>query len=134
MIQTSDLLCIHKGKKVFIVDDEPLLVDLAESILGAEGFNITTFHDPRIVLEAITNAESKPALLITDGVMGSIDGLELIEKCRQIVPKIRTLLLSGTVDDSYLAAHPIKPDRFLRKPYQARALLERVRDLLGSTD
>ncbi len=132
MIQKSNLLCADKGKMVFVVDDEPLLVDLAEAILSAAGFNITTFHDPRIALETISTSESKPALLITDCVMGSIDGLELIERSRQIAPKIKTILLSGTVDDQFLAAHPVKPDRFLRKPYQARALLERVRELLNS--
>jgi CheY-like chemotaxis protein len=56
-------------------------------------------------------------LLVTDYVMGTMTGLELIEECRKYHPSLRTILLSGTVSESYLHQFATQPDHFLGKPY-----------------
>jgi DNA-binding NtrC family response regulator len=57
-------------------------------------------------------------------------GLDLIRGCRQIHPKQKIILVSGTVDEEVYQNSRIKPDRFLAKPYQSRQLISLVRSVL----
>lgn len=116
---------------IYVVDDEPMLLQLAAVILEPLDLPIRTFRDPESALKAFSAERTPPALIITDYAMHSMTGLDLIEACRRLQPRQKTLLLSGTVDERVLHGAPCQPDRFLAKPYQARQLLDAVRSLLG---
>ena len=116
---------------IFVVDDEPMLLELASVVLEPLGYVIKTFRDPKTALRAFTEAEPPPALLITDYAMHLMTGMELITACRRIHPNQRILLISGTVDEKIYRHSPVKPDKFLAKPYQAKQLVEAVKSLIG---
>jgi hypothetical protein len=44
----------------------------------------------------------------------------------------KVILISGTVDGQVFADSPVKPDRFLSKPYQIEELADCVRALLSA--
>jgi CheY-like chemotaxis protein len=111
---------------IFVVDDELMLLELAVTILQPLGFNVRTFSDPKKALAEYLVA--RPALLVTDYAMGGMNGLDLIRECRRVNPRQKTILLSGTVDETVYANVEIKPDRFLAKPYQIRDLVESIRE------
>lgn len=115
---------------IFVVDDEPILLELAQSILGDLHCTIRTFTNPELALKAF--AVKPPALLITDFAMHEMDGLQLIRECRRINPQQKILLVSGTVDEAVFVGTGVKPDRFLAKPYKPAMLLGFVRELLGN--
>lgn len=116
---------------IYVVDDEPMLLELASVILAPLGYSIQTFRSPEEALQSFTSARPHPVLLITDYAMHTMNGLELIEACRRVRPGQKTLLLSGTVgSDSYHDA-PVQPDAFLAKPYQAKQLLAVVESMLA---
>lgn len=103
---------------VYVVDDEEMLLDLAKMVLEAEGLKVRTFADPRRALAEYKAAGRRPDLVVTDYAMGGMNGLELIQQCRKIHSDQKTILVSGTVDESVYANSDIKPDRFLAKPYK----------------
>lgn len=111
---------------VFIVDDEALLGQLADTVLSEAGYRTRCFQDPVEVLRAVRDDGDRPDLLVTDYVMGSMTGLELIEECKKIHPLLRTILLSGTVSESYVHKFTVKPDHFLSKPYPVAAFVQMV--------
>lgn len=115
---------------IFIVDDEPLLLELAEKILGNLHYEIWTFSDPETAFKAYSAAQNPPDLLITDFAMHEMDGMELIRRCRRIHPKQKIILVSGTVDESIFSGSSAKPDRFLAKPYQPAQLTALVLEVL----
>jgi CheY-like chemotaxis protein len=117
--------------EIFVVDDEAMLLELALVILEPCGYRIKTFRNPETALRAFTEAEPPPALIITDYAMHTMNGLELIEACRRIRPQQKALLLSGTVGPDVYHNAPCQPDRFLGKPYQAKQLLEAVKEVLA---
>jgi CheY-like chemotaxis protein len=122
-----------KGKAlVYVVDDEPMVLELATVILEPLGIRIQTFRAPEVALRAYRAEPVPPALVITDYAMHTMTGLDLIEACRQIQPRQKILLLSGTVGERILQGVACQPDRFLAKPYQAKQLLEVVRELLST--
>jgi DNA-binding NtrC family response regulator len=117
---------------IFIVDDNAMLVEFAGAVLKAEGYDIKSFTDPKDVLRAMTEADPKPAALLTDYEMGEINGLELIVSSHKIHPKLKTVVVSGSIDKALFANHPAKVHRLLSKPYQPAQLKILVAELLQS--
>lgn len=119
------------GPLIFVVDDEPMLLELASVVLEPLGYSLKTFRDPKLALRTFAEAQPRPALLITDYAMHLMTGMELITACRRLQPEQKILLISGTVDEKIYRQSPVKPDRFLAKPYQAKQLVEAVKSLIG---
>ncbi len=115
---------------IFVVDDNALLGELAETVLKGEGYAVQSFTDPKAVLTAMKAADPKPVALVTDYEMGEMNGLELIVSSHKIVPSLKTVLLSGTIDGSFIASHPAKVNKFLGKPYLPAQLKSTVGELL----
>ena len=116
---------------IYVVDDEPMLLEMASAILESSGYAFQTFSDPAQALDAFKSAPSLPALIITDYAMHSMNGAALIAACRKIHPRQKILLVSGTIDEQVCLNSPAKPDRFLAKPYQAKHLLDTLQSLLA---
>lgn len=123
-----------KPPLIFIVDDEPLLLDLAEASLASAGYLIKKFVDPEEAARAFAKARPQPDLLVTDYAMGKMNGLELLEKCRAQRPDLKCVLISGTVGAEVVLNAPIKVERFVGKPYQPETLLELVKRVLAERD
>jgi len=116
---------------VYIVDDEVLLLELAAASLQPAGYETKQFQDPELALKSFLRTKPKPDLLLSDYAMGKMNGLELIEKCKEIKPELKSVLISGTAGAEILLTAPVKVDRFLGKPYQPAVLVELVRTVLG---
>ena len=119
--------------RIFVVDDEPMLLELATVVLEPFGYPLKTFRDPKAALRAFSSAKPRPQLLITDYAMHFMNGMELIVACRRLQPALKILLISGTVDSRIYRDSTVKPDLFLPKPYQAKQLVEAVLSLLSAT-
>ena len=117
---------------IYLVDDEELVLDVAEAVLEPEGFRIKKFADPEDAWKSFQKEKTKPALLITDYAMGKMNGLELIEKCKGGAPELKTLLISGVASAEVQLSAAIPADRYLAKPYPPPTLVEAVRELLAA--
>lgn len=114
---------------VFVVDDEVLLLELAQTILSPLGCKVVTFTDPEQALKEFSAAA--PALVLTDYAMGRMSGMDLIRECRRLNPLQKTILISGTVDGEVFANAPVKPDHFVAKPYDVNKLVDTVRRMIA---
>jgi CheY-like chemotaxis protein len=117
---------------IFVVDDEPMLLELAMVLLEPIGFAVQTFRDPASALEAFAAAKPRPVLVITDYAMHQMTGVDLIRSCRKLQPNQRVLMVSGTVGEDIFRDSALKPDAFLAKPYHAKQLTEIVQSLVQS--
>lgn len=116
--------------KIFVVDDEPMLLDLAVAILEPQGFDVKTFRDPQQALDEFPAA--RPEVVVTDYAMGELNGMDVIRECRRLNPRQKILLISGTVDEDIFADAPVKPNGFLAKPYKVQQFVETVKRLAAS--
>jgi len=116
---------------IYVVDDEPTLLELAEYILEMEGYQFEKFEEPKKALAAFQAADPKPDLLITDYVMLGMDGLQLVGECKRIKPDLKSILVSGTVQEEVVHRSNVRVDEFLRKPYLAQEFLETIRSVLN---
>jgi len=117
---------------LYLVDDEELVLDVAEATLAPQGFRVKKFHDPETALKDFRSAKAKPEVLVTDYAMGKMNGLELIQKCKAAHPSLKTLLISGMAGAEIMRTAAVPADKFLAKPYPAPTLVETVRDLLAA--
>lgn len=116
---------------IFVVDDEQMLLDLAEMILKPAGFQVRLFKDPQQALQEYAAVPSTPDVLVTDYAMPQMNGMDLIRECKRLNPKQKTILLSGTVDESIYTRSDVKPDHFLAKPYQIGKLVDVIHLLIA---
>ena len=71
-------------------------------------------------------------LLRTDTILPGIGGPELPVRLAALHPKTRTLFISGYTGSTVFRNGMLKADsRFLQKPFSARALTQRIKDVLG---
>ena len=117
---------------IYLVDDELDLLDLAEVSLMAGGYELKKFQNPTEALESFARETRKPSLLLTDFAMGSMNGLELSEKCKSACPGLKILMVSGTAGPEVLVESPGTVDQFMPKPYRPSELARSVRTLLDS--
>jgi two-component system, response regulator PdtaR len=125
-------MSIPAGKPpvVLVVEDEPLLRMLAVEVVEEAGFIAIEARDAD---EAVVLLESRSdiTLLFTDiNMPGSMDGLKLAHAARNRWPPIKILVVSGKqrLQSSDLPSNSC----FVEKPYQASALVEELRSLVGS--
>src|SRR5437899_5615885 len=115
---------------VYVVDDEPMVGDVVQAILKMGGYESVFFIDPNAAFKALKEANPKPTLLLTDYQMPQMTGRELIQHCKKIHPALKTILYSGNVQEETVAFYPARPDRFLRKPFTPKTLIDMVQSVL----
>ena len=121
----------RNGALIYVVDDEPLLVDLAELALQPEGHQIKKFYAGATTLKSLLAEPTKPALLLTDYAMSPMNGVELAEQCKRIHPGLKIVMISGTAGPEIIVSARVKIDRFLQKPYRPAELIELVNSVLA---
>ena len=50
----------NSGALIYVVDDEPMLLELAAVILEPQGYNLQTFRDPEMALQTFDAAKPRP--------------------------------------------------------------------------
>jgi CheY-like chemotaxis protein len=105
------------ARRVLVVDDDPQLLDLLQSLLEGLGFEVLTAADGRAALAAVT--ASAPDLLITDLVMPDMEGIQLLREISRTQRGVRTIVMSGNaVGMNFLdAAQRFGARATLRKPF-----------------
>ena len=117
---------------IAVVDDEFLLADLLAGLLIGEGHEVMTAPHGRAALQMIR--DRKPALVITDFMMPLMTGLELAQAL-QATPELNdipVILVSGAQGTTAREKHSDLFAAIFDKPYDRRAMLEAVADLLES--
>lgn len=117
---------------ILVADDELSMLKIIEAYLKKEKFNVLTASNGEEALEKFY--ENKIDLAILDWMMPNIDGIEV---CKQIKEKSDTkvmmLTAKGQVDDEIDALN-IGADDYIKKPFDPRLLIIRVKKLIGYND
>jgi DNA-binding NtrC family response regulator len=116
---------------VAVVDDEiditSLFRDALSHIANVQAF---AFSDPNLALEHFRINHRNYRCIISDYRMASMNGIELLDKVKQISPGITRVLISAfeIQDEIFKTAQCI--DKFLQKPVRIADLIELVQNCL----
>jgi two-component system, OmpR family, alkaline phosphatase synthesis response regulator PhoP len=114
--------------KVLVVDDEINLVELVESYLKREGFEVLTASDGRVALElARTN---KPDLIVLDLMLPGLDGIEVCRQLRQFSDAYVVMLTARAEEVDKIVGLAVGADDYLTKPFSPRELVARIKAML----
>ena len=119
------------GVRVLVADDERDIVELVAFVLGRAGYEVDKADDGDQALRLVR--ERHPALCILDGRMPELAGFEILRRLRgdPQTSAIPVLILTATVDEERsIRRHGVEPQGFMRKPFEADALLAEVDRLL----
>ena len=120
---------LHGTASILVVDDESLILTMAEMILTEFGYRVLTAGSGQKALALLSREDTKVDLVITDLVMPAMSGRELIERVRPLLPEAKILCMSGCVMPSERQAGI----GYLQKPFTSRELLAKAKQLLIST-
>jgi signal transduction histidine kinase len=120
---------------ILLVEDEPLVLELAQRTLQQLGYNVLPCGSSDDALRIFGEYQSRIELLITDVFMPRLNGSELAARIGALSPRIAVLFTSGHGEawrHSSVARSPGVEEAlsFLAKPYHPRQLALAVRALL----
>ena len=117
--------------RILLVDDEPGIVKMVGKRLEVAGFDVLVATDGQ---EALTKARTKqPDLIILDLMLPKLNGFEVcrmlkFDKGMKHIPIILFTALTRDTDEQM--GLECGADAYIRKPFRAQELLEKIRALL----
>jgi len=106
-----------RGRKILVVEDEPVVLELFARVLGEDGADVTLARDGEEALERLSEGEYD--LIVADLRMPRVDGRQLYERVAEDHPEMLRRFVFATGDlvrrDS-LAFLERMPNRILTKP------------------
>ncbi|GFO70020.1 hypothetical protein GMLC_35990 [Geomonas limicola] len=119
------------GKEtILVVEDDPEVLRLAESMLKVLGYTVHTATTPG---QALALCGSLPIdLVLSDIVMPELNGRELVERIQVLRPGTKVVFMSGypasELSERYQGNQEV---HFIAKPFNLASLSEKVKEALG---
>jgi CheY-like chemotaxis protein len=110
---------------IMVVDDEPPIRQLVSRVLERRGHRVIGCQSAEEAL-AITDPVD---ILVVDLILPEVDGRELTDQLRELMPNLPVVLMSGYLSQGELM--PAPPSTFLQKPMTPGAVVEAVEKLLA---
>ena len=118
-----------KKYNLLLVDDDPYILEGIGEDLESNGYQVTRASSGESAVELL--GASHFDLVITDLVMESTDGIQVLKKTKELNSDIQVIILTGFGDvDSAIEALRSQADDFLLKPCESQEMLFRVKNCL----
>lgn len=117
-----------KDINVLIVDDDPTMRELVETILREEGYSTDTASS---IADAVSTFQTGNCnLAVLDIYLPDGTGLELAAKLKEISPQLPVIIITGAPDSENIGRSvDIEVDAYLIKPIQVDNLVSLVQEL-----
>ena len=118
---------------ILIVDDEPGLLE-SLSILLEEDFNILTASNGKEGL-SVFKANPSISLILLDLDMPAMNGVEALERIRDVDSKVKVLIMTGKSchDYAYSCAN-LNVQGYMKKPVDPEELINSIKKELSIND
>jgi len=127
--EAEDSAAVDGHETVLLVEDDPMVRAFARRSLESRGYRVQEAPDAETAT-AILEAGPPPELIVSDVMLPGASGLELAKRVEALGTSPRVLLISGYSQRS-LAEHGLDgTSPVLHKPFTARELVTRVREVL----
>ena len=122
------------AKRVLVVEDEEAVRELEKFILEQHGYEVMEARDG---LEGLTKAEfRKPDLILLDLMMPDVSGGRMFDEMRRhpATKDIPIVVVTGKPDAHEMFDDAIGEDNVIMKPFEADALIGRIRFHIGDPE
>ncbi|MBW2068839.1 MAG: response regulator [Deltaproteobacteria bacterium] len=88
--------CDGKSRTILLVDDEEYIAQLFSQLLESKNYKVLSFTDPLVALQHIKESGNHHFdLVITDYSMKNLNGIEFVQKLRELGHSSPVLMISG---------------------------------------
>jgi CheY-like chemotaxis protein len=117
----------NRPKTVLVVDDEPMVLDLAKGALNRSGISVLTAGDGLEGLEIFKDNTEKIDLVLLDMTMPRMDGGTFFKKIMDLKKDAKVILSSGfTLQEASRRFQNPNLAGFIQKPYLPSQLVKLV--------
>ena len=114
---------------ILVVEDEDIARRNLEHILKKEGYEVVTTNSGTKALDLLRQRDFD--LVLTDLKMEKVDGMQVLEKSRQVQPYTEVIMITGYATvDSAVAAMKEGAYHYIAKPYKIDEIRQIVRQAL----
>lgn len=118
-----------RPRTILIVDDEPDLLEILRFSLEGEGFETVTASNVEDAVEILRRRSVD--LILTDVRMPEGDGLQVLQKAKEMRPSAAVILMTGFADVNPSEAFAKGAVALLSKPFDHGRLIQLVREHIG---
>ena len=117
--------------KVLVVEDDPSVRGLLQTLLSAEGYDVATASDGLAGLVKATT--QPPGLVLLDLMMPDLGGVRVLEEMRDDpdLAEVPVIVVTGKVDAVPGMRALLGDDNVFLKPFAVSELLNRVGEVTG---
>jgi len=121
-----------EGKEtVLLVDDEAMILDVGERMLGKLGYKVFTAGDGKEALAVFQKYPDKIDAIILDMIMPKMGGGETFDRIKKMKPDIKVLLSSGySINGQATEILNRGCNGFIQKPFNLQNLSQNLRSIL----
>lgn len=122
---------MHNAATVFLIESDPVMRGIVESLLAASGHATRSFPNPESFLKVFSSKHTG-CLLVEPDIHGA-SAIELLDHLRAKRSQLRTIVMSRQADvNSIVLSIKSGAFDFLELPMKPEVLLEKVRGALSS--
>ncbi|MEH6944959.1 response regulator transcription factor [Bacillus sp. JJ722] len=115
---------------ILIADDEKHMVTILKTYFEKEGFRVFVALNGEEALEQFYS--TKVDLAVLDWMMPKMSGLEVCREIKNVSMTKVVMLTARSSNDDEFSALDIGADEYIRKPFDPRILILRVKKMLGT--
>ncbi len=116
-----------QDKLIYIADDEVKIQDLIKMFLKKEGYEVETFSDGKLLLEAFRR--KSPDMILLDIMMPKLDGLEVCTEIRKDSEVPIIIISAKDTEGDKIAGLMLGSDDYMTKPFSPVELVLRVKSI-----
>jgi FixJ family two-component response regulator len=117
---------------ITLVDDDLSVRRALSRLLQSAGYEVLTFSSAQELLDSRAGREAD--CFVLDIHLGAMNGFELDERLRATGCRRPVIFITAHDDEATRdRARRVRPDGYLRKPFEATALLEAIRAAVSET-
>jgi PAS domain S-box-containing protein len=119
------------GELILVVDDEPAVRRLAETVLARNGYRTLLAGNGREGLALYEEHRNEIKLIVSDLMMPQMDGPSFIRALREKQSAVKAIIITGLGEENRIGeARAAGADAVLNKPFTAEQLLTNMKQLL----
>ena len=120
---------VKMGNKILFVEDEEDLTLIVANTLRGQGYEVITAADGVAGLERFKSEDAD--VVVADVMMPKMDGFSMAKEIRKLSPTVPLLFLTAkSMIDDVEEGFEIGANDYLKKPFQLRELIVRIKALL----
>jgi CheY-like chemotaxis protein len=119
------------AETVLLVEDEDKVRKLVKSMLVDRGYKVLEARNSDSAQDVARGYAGSIQMLVTDVIMPGVNGHELADRMKRMLPGLKVLYISGYGDAPTMTQKILeKKEAFLQKPFTADTLARKVRETL----